>query len=453
MIRNLILFTLLLLLLQSEQLVMLLSVLSSDMIVLMLNSFGINIVFSEDTFVLDNIAIPWTIDCSGINSFVILLGVVLWKKIQPNQHLKNIILLLLVIAAALMVNVLRALVIIGYRYYFYPEIESQELHFLIGFLLLVPFIYLFIANRNSLSINDWTLIIYFSVVFSLLAPLYYAPGGMIILLATLSCLYLNFNVRQLLNSQWPYYLIWFLAGLLIASSKMESLWLPWLLLWPSILSKQLLTSPTNLVVLTGTIQPLAMNELWQGVVIVMIGYQMIKAYTMKENIKPKSPISNKLTTTLLSCYALFFPIITPSFGTEVQDNDRLPRGTMNSAINHNAFKLRLIGQPNKLDIYLFQSNDNDRHHTLVSCMRFKGVLLEENKDIKGVYESDQRFMREFFVVDGKVINNYRDYIVATLLPFKNAGKHVIFDAPKEMFNADYFNQQANKYMSSLIRQN
>jgi exosortase/archaeosortase family protein len=453
-IRNLFILFLLVILLQSEQFILLLSNISSNAIVLILNAIGYQVVFSENTFILGNISIPWSVDCSGINTFVILLGVVLWKKYRPGQLINNVILLLLIIPAALMANIFRALAIIAYRYYFYPEVESPELHFLIGFLLLIPFIYLFVSNRKSLSINDWTLITYFSVIFSLLAPLYYAPGGIIILLATLSCLYFNFNLRQPFNSQWQHYLFWIIAALFITSSKMESLWLPWLLLWPSIVSSELIKKPVNLIILSGTIQPLAMHEFWQAMVVTMILYQVIRLYVFKVKTEQKATKinkRNKLATAVLSCFVLTIPVMSPSFGNELQNRDYLPKGLMNNTVDHNTFKLRLIGQPNDLDIYLFKSSNNDRHHALVSCMRFKGVTLHENKSTNGVYESEQRYMREFFIIDGKIIDSYHEYIIATLLPFSNSGEHVIFDAPKNMFNAEYFNQQAIRYMTELVK--
>ena len=255
------------LMLQTEDAAMLLSYVSANLLVLFFHILGIEIDFINSNFILGQLSIPWTQDCTGLNTLVVLLGIWLWKGYQAGKPLYNLILALTVVSLSILINIFRAMAIIAYRHIYYPNIESPEVHFLFGLVLLVPCIYVLFFRTHKPGFNDWLSILYFTILFSLLAPVYYAPGGNMVVATSIFCLYINFKYRSE-HVTASYVCFWLIVALLIVITQMESLWLPWLLVWPlqrTILPKRLV--PFYLIILSGTIQPLAMQGSWQIVII------------------------------------------------------------------------------------------------------------------------------------------------------------------------------------------
>ena len=78
--------------------------------------------------------------------------------------------------AALVANLLRVLSFAAYRYIFYPSWESQELHYFIGFVWLIPFLVLFVPDFRQKNRGQWLEILYMAVVLALVAPVVFSQG-------------------------------------------------------------------------------------------------------------------------------------------------------------------------------------------------------------------------------------------------------------------------------------
>ena len=236
MIHNLILLGVIFLLLHAANLTEVLSYLSRPLVAGAAGAFGIQAADRGTDIVLGDLVLPWTQDCSGVNTLIILWGITLWANRQKPFDRFLIARLLLCVPAALLANMLRILSLAAYRYLFFPAWESEELHYLIGFLWLLPFLFFFIENLRRMDRARWIEVIYLSLVLALVAPTIFSPGGSLVALSTL--FYLAHSrasdapPRRLLAA----YLVWAVAALLIARSNMESLWIPWLLLCPRLVS-------------------------------------------------------------------------------------------------------------------------------------------------------------------------------------------------------------------------
>ena len=85
--------------------------------------------------------------------------------------------LALCVPAALLANLLRIGTIAAYRGAFHPHWESIELHYLIGFVWLAPFIVLLAKGAAREARTPWMAVAYLVSVLSLLARVNSAPTG------------------------------------------------------------------------------------------------------------------------------------------------------------------------------------------------------------------------------------------------------------------------------------
>jgi exosortase/archaeosortase family protein len=447
--RFLITILLVVIVLESDSVIHLFSTGSATIIVFLFELFGFNAQFQGSNIVFGDLAVPWTEDCSGINSLLILWGVVIWSKVGNKYSTRFFMLLLGCLPAALLANTIRVLCIISYRTLLYPEIEPQELHFLFGFLSIIPFIILLNYLTGNLSPFNWSQLIHICVILSLTTPLYYAPGGLILFTCVIYCLIMNYTQSGISYNK-GILLSWLMSAFLIAFINMESLWLVWLLIWPQMLSKNLFKSATGWIILSGTIQPLAMMEIWQWVIIFALLWetqQYIKSSGYKFNFTPGNS-RKKILQPFISIF-FFLPIFIPLINVSVSASAPLPRGMIYEKLSGDGYRIYLIGQPNDVNVYLFEANNNDRHHPLASCMRFKGVTLTSIGEYSGVYETNDKYMREYFINKNGIIMNYYDYVFATINPFSDAGIHVITESKKENLNLEYFSETSNKMVEEI----
>jgi len=450
MIHNLILLGIIFLLLHVANLTEVLSYLSRPLVTMVAAAFGIEAVDRGNDIVLGNLVLPWTQDCSGVNTLIILWGITLWANRQKPFDRALIARLLLCVPAALLANMLRILTLAGYRYVFYPAWESEELHYLVGFLWLLPFLFLFIEDLRNMDRARWIEVIYLSLVLALVAPTIFSPGGSLVALSTLFYLahsrVSDVTPRRLLIA----YLVWGAAAVLIARSNMESLWIPWLLVCPRLVSWRLLSSWTGLIILSGSISLLAMRPVWQLVVGGALAYRLYLLIRTGQQPKlqdtPLRPRAPEITALALMGIAPFALSAAIGIGHPAE---RPPAGVMTKQLTFNSYQLRLTGQPADIRMYWYGAFGDGRHHSLASCMRFRGIILEPVSDQEEIMTDGKMWMRDFFVHDGELKLSYGDYLLSSFSPFASPGVHIILDAPTDSMSAAYFSRESEKLAARL----
>lgn len=406
--------------------------------------FGIEAYNRGTDIVLGSLILPWTQDCSGVNSLIILWGVTLWANRQRSFDRVLVARLILCIPAALVANMLRIFTLAAYRYAFYPNWESEELHYLVGFLWLVPFLFLFVSDLRNMSLSRWIEIIYLSLVLALLAPVIFSPGGSLVALSAL--IYLSQSQVQETSSRYlfPGYLLWGLSALAISWAEMESFWIPWLLLCPRLVSRQLLFSLSGIVILSGTVSVLAMHFQWQivvGMAIAYQGYLLFRGQQIPASITPPVPGKPEVALLALLCTAPF--ALAGVIGTS-HLVEHPPRGPMTKQLTFNSYQLKMTRQPADIRMYWYGAFGDGRHHSLASCMRFRGVILEPVAETDDVMEGSGMWMRDYYIHEGELIRSYSGYLLASFSPFSTSGIHLIFDAPQASMSAEYFSRASDK---------
>jgi len=273
--RNLIAISAIFALLQLANLTEILSYLSRPMVTGTASLFGIEAFNRGTDIVLGSIVLPWTQDCSGVNTLIILWGVTLWENRHGTPNLQLFYKMLACIPAALVANMLRIFTLAGYRYIFYPAWESDELHYFIGFLWLVPFLFFFVDDFRRMNRARWVEIIHLCLVLALIAPVIFSPGGNLVALSSLFLL-AHTKFRDLSDYNVKYlYALWLAMAFIIAWSNMESLWVAWLLLSPRLAPWKLIFSWSGILILSGTVSLLAMHTEWQVIVGIALAYRVI----------------------------------------------------------------------------------------------------------------------------------------------------------------------------------
>ena len=451
MIHNLLLLGVIFLLLHLANLTEVLSYLSRPLVTGAAAVFGIEAVNRGTDIVLGDLVLPWTQDCSGVNTLIILWGVTLWANRHRSFDRILVLRLLLCVPAALLANMFRIFTLAGYRYLFYPAWESEELHYLVGFLWLIPFLFLFVDDLRHMNRARWVEIVHLSLALALVAPAIFSPGGSLVALSTL--FYLAHSrasevaPRRLIIA----YLGWGLAALMIAWSEMESLWIPWLLLCPRLVSWRLLSSWTGIVILTGTMSLLAMRPEWQILVSVALAYRLYLSIREKQQQPGASPVNPGIPEVATLALLGMAPFALSALIGISHLIERPPAGLMTRQLTFNSYQLMLTGQPADLRMYWYGAFGDGRHHSLASCMRFRGLIMEPVPGQEEVLTGGKMWMRDFFIHEGKLMSGYGDYLLASFSPFSTPGVHLILDAPADAMSAAYFSQASQLLAKRIFR--
>ena len=127
-----------------------------------------------------------------------------------------------------------------------------------------------------------------------------------------------------------------------------------------------------------------------------------------------------------------------------------PEGVMAKQLTVNSYQLRLTGQPADIRMYWYSAFGEGRHHSLASCMRFRGLILEPVPGQKEVLTGGNMWMRDFFIHEGEMKSSYGDYLLASFSPFAAPGVHVILDAPADSMSAAYFARASDELAAKLF---
>jgi exosortase/archaeosortase family protein len=409
-----------------------------------------------EAIIINQITLPWTQDCSGINALLLLWTITLWTQRQQRFSVFTGLRLLACIPLALLVNLARVLSVAAYRSTFYPDWESPQMHYFAGYLFLLPCVPLLVPVARQRARGYCLELLYLVTVLSLVTPLILMPGGT--LLALCSLVYLaqsQFQDWRHVGVPWLLSL-WLLVGLAIALAASESLWIPWLLLAPMLVNRALLTRPEGWLVLSGTISALAMNNAWQLAVIAALA---VMAWRYRPGTQPEtgiaqSPAAQVVTTmagwqTSLMALLILTPFILPILMQRDHELQPPPRGVMARQMAFNSYEVKLTGQPVDLTSFWYGPFCDGRHHALVSCMTFRGIQLEPVDDFPGVYSGEDQWLAEFFIYNGQLLDNYPSYLLASFVPLKGPGVHVIFAAPADTISAAYFKEEASRVATRL----
>jgi exosortase/archaeosortase family protein len=450
-IKYALLLAVLFLLLHAANLTELLSAWTRPLVTGAATAFGIVAVDRGKDIVLGQLVIPWTQDCSGVNTLIVLWGLTLWANHRRRFDRVLAVRLLLCVPVALLVNILRIFTLAGYRRVFYPAWEGEELHYLIGFLWILPFLVLFIDDLRRMDPTRWLEVIYLSLVLASIAVPIFSPGGNLIALSTLFFLA---HIR-LSDAAAPHLLIaypvWAAAALLIAWSNMESLWIPWLLVFPRLVCWRLLSSATGLIILSGSVSLLAMRPDWQALVGAALAYRVYLIIRGGPRPAPR-PATSPLGVPEAALLALLgmAPFVLPALVGIGNQVERPPAAVIIRQFTPNGYQLRLSGQPAAIRMYWYGAFYRGRHHALTSCMRFRGLTLEPVPGQPEVLTGDRLWMREFFIHGGDLKTSYASYLMATFFPFAGVGVHLILDAPADSMSAADFAQATDTLAARLL---
>lgn len=424
--------------------------LSRTLVVLVAKLLNISAADQGHEIQLGALVLPWNQDCSGFQILVFLLAGTFWANRESPLGFSLLTRLILCLPIALAANILRIFCIAGYRYLYYPEWESPQLHYFMGFVCALPFLILMVPRFQYRSISYWLELLYMASVFALVAPLVFSPGGSLVTLCAFFFLARGKYCSITSWQQWLVLLFWLLAAVLIVRSQTESLWLPWLLLAPQFLSRDLLRSVSGGIILTGTIPLLAMHTLWQVVVLAAL---LVEAYRLYNN-KPVR-CANETPGNGLSVGVGVTGLVAPFFLSQligvVQLVESPPRGVMAQQLSLNSYTVRSTGQTPDIASFWFGAFADGRHHSLVSCMEFRGIKLQPVKHTAGTYSGEGKWMTEYFIHEGELIYSYPDYLLATFSPFSSPGVHLIYEADSTTMSANYFKQESNRMVRALMR--
>ncbi len=411
-----------------------LSGLTKPIIIAGLKLVGVTAVDESTHLVIGQLNVPWTGDCAGLNILAIMVGVTLWANRALPVGASFWVRLLLAFPVAFLANLLRIFTLIGLRWWIYPAVESPQLHYFIGFLWVLPFLAFFVPSRRQQSSRGlfWLETVRIAAVLSLVAPFVAAPGGVMVTICSLLLLTRHrwHGVRGALPILL--YVFWFVAALFIASARMESLWIPWILSCPGFLDwrpSRLLPMP---LLLLGTIPLAAMHPvLWWLVLPAMLweAWQLLRPGVLdqdqhSESLRGEGPV---FAATLVFH---IFPFVAAVAAVAGGEDIPPPAGLMAMRTKENAYVVRAVGQPANISCFWYEPNEGGRHHTLEVCLQYRGVKLKPTGEPE-VMTDGSHWMTEYFLLGDGTLADYREYLRRTFWPFSSSGVHLIYMAPAE----------------------
>jgi exosortase/archaeosortase family protein len=383
-----------------------------------------------------------------------LWAVTLWANRTEPLSGRYWLRLALAAPAALVANIARIFTLLAYRYAFFPTVETPQLHYFIGFLWIMPCLPVFVPRAGREPGRYLLETLFLVVALSLLSPFVPAPGGYLVTLATLLLLaqsrYAPLAAKGRLAAT-----IWILAAGFIAAASMESLWLPWLILCPWFGGLGLRRAPTRLVLVLGTIPLVAMHPAARWFVAGAAVFEIWKLFQSgsADGGPTGVPAPSCRWLTLFSraglALLLVFPFIASSAAGLLRSSLRPPLGAMARAIAVNTYEVRLVGQPQDLQLIWYGPSGDGRHHTLRVCMRYRGIHLKPVGVELSVMTDGKVWMREFFLHQNQLLPDYRTYLRRTFWPWSPAGVHVISSASSNRMSAKTFAQQSEYLAKEL----
>lgn len=422
--------------------------LTRPLVKVVLGMAGISTHDTADELIVGSMRIPWTRDCAGVNIFILLLAVAFWSNRAEPLSRRSWLQLLLAIPVALAANTCRVLTIIIYRNIFYPSVESQQLHYFIGFLWLIPCLPVFVPPSGREPFRYLLETLYLAVVLALVAPFVPAPGGVLVTLATL--LLVARSRYAPLPGDLGYVMVpWVLSAGFIAVASMESLWLPWILLCPFFWEEFPRRFVQRLALAAGTIPILAMDHVGAWLiagVVAWAGWTLFRSRPDETSGTPAGTLpalQAGILTAAFMALALLFPFVASTLSGLWKPTLCPPPGAMFRLLAPNAYDLRLVGQSPEIRLVWYGPSGDGRHHTLPVCLAYRGVQVRPSGSVVTVMTDGKNWLREFFIQRHELLPDYASYLRRTIWPWSSAGVHLIFSAPAGSIPAEQFARQAH----------
>jgi exosortase/archaeosortase family protein len=396
---------------------------------------GIEAAEGVEGFQMGKLWVPWSPGCSGYNGLILLVILTLWLGRKGPLDSRFMLRILITLPAALLANLLRILCILAYRMFAYPNNESPELHFLIGFITILPFVHL--LNRqviSTLPLLQRLEILYFAVIFSLVIPITWEPNGWQVALSATSIMALFLSPFPQSKNRWALW-SWISIGLMIGLSKMESLWLPWSITCPVFFDgTRILRRPFAWLILLSTITLVVIQPFWQWLLwpALMIEWSKFNQPTTQA-LRQDSTIKNLAWIILIG---FTFPFILPTLHLKLPTQETIPPQAIVKKLKKNQYLLQFVGQQEDLRIYWYQSAKNDRHHAAATCMQFSESNFEQLSE--NLLASESLWIFEQFIVNEQLLNTYRDYLVKTWAPWSSTGAHLIITGSRNELDREAF---------------
>ncbi len=419
----------------------------------LINLFGGNAVDHGTTITVGRLDVPWSGDCAGLNLLILLLAVAVWMNRAEPMGKRYWLRIFLMIPAAAIANVARVFMIIGYREIRYPAIESPQLHYFFGLALLVPFALLAMPKSPRAFSARLFELLHVAAVIALLAPNADGAEGAALTIAVILGLSHCQMPERLSRARIAGFALWVAGATAIAFAGMESFWLPWILVCP------LVCDPKWLFSLPGGLATLASHRLIflipgaEWLVWGIIGYAIWAKYSHHDKAKP-APASGHgwswLEKSVAFAAAVFFllpflsstilagkkEIWTPPASADIQ---QVPGGQL----------VTLPGQSDTIGLLWYDSQGTERHHKLEICLKYRGVELTPSADTPEVFSDGTHWMKEYYLQNGKLLQNHKEYVLSTLGPGTSAGVHLILVTNQSSMGAQEFSVEAGKISSHL----
>ena len=410
--------------------------------------FGGQMADQGNVLIIGNLQVPWTRDCAGFDVLLVLWGLILWTGRQETVARRFWLRMLAAIPAAVVANILRVFTIIAWRKVFYPAVESPQAHYFIGFLWLLPLLFLFVP-RGGRSIPSWLAILTMpAAVLSLVAPQASAPGGMLVSAAAILLLSLQDFHRPHPMWQKVFAGLWIAAAIGLVGASMESLWLPWLLACPWYIPRHAWLRGCA-VLLPVTVPLFAMSAPWLCVALLVIaGIVLLSFHDHIHEHDGTHALPGARATVLLGVLFMV-PFFSSTLGPALREEIRPPRGIMARQLEADCWQLQLPMQSPRLYLSWVAPSGSGRHHTLPVCMSYRGRTLERDKQQHHVYHDDEHWLMESFLMPDGELCDYQTYLRRTIIPFSNPGVHLIASSPRSGMDVEQFSQFAQESFAQV----
>ena len=413
-----------------------------------------------NVLLVDNMEIPWSRDCSGFNQLLLLLGLVIWMRRHDLWKMETARIIAWAIPAALIANVARILTILKYRSLWYPQAESPEMHYLIGLVWILPFAALLLPTNHKKYISTWIELAHAVIVVSLLAPMVGAGESLAMASAAVLILAMG-NIPQQWNPKRIVALVgWIVVGIGIATIRMGSFWLQWLLICPLMAQPAWFRKPRIIALILSTHPLFDLLPGGEWITWGLVGWSVwsdflapVNSHNKVMDVATKAlfPAGKLLSSSVItvSIIMLSAPFVTPLLEVSNTALPSPPAIAEKLPIPGLGSELKLPGQPDTLGILWYTPSSYDRHHKLPVCMKYRGIHLEDVEGHPALWTDGTHWFREFFIQDKNLIPTHLQYVKATLGFSASPGIHLVFVARVSDMNGDTFAKLANSYSKEI----
>lgn len=403
---------------------------TKPVVLAVLGGLGFQATESAGMLTAGELVVPWSRDCAGLNLLVVLLAVTVWMQRHGRLDLGFWLRVAAALPAALAANIARVLTVVGYRAWFFPAVESPQLHYFIGLAWLVPFAMVLVPVDARGRLVSSLELMHAAAVLALVAPMADAPGGLALTLAAVLTLAHCRLPARATPIRWFGTVAWLVAAAGIVLAGVESFWLPWLLVCPLLLMRSWILSLEGVILLAGSqpmfqLLPGGHALTWLG--LALAGWKLLKCPPAPSFSQPSSSPLPWLTRLALPLVAACFclPFLGSTLVTPELANLNPPDTANLRKIPGDGFQVHLPGQPEDMGLFWYLPSGSQRHHTLKVCMKYRGITLRPASKNSAVMTDGEVWMREFFLLPQGLISSHADYVWATLRPGKTSGIHLI----------------------------